>query len=129
GDQRCPVPSWTKAAPLLCKAALLEPLSSARNISDLCNFIGAKAKINLAQVLLKKGQILNYSAMSRSFFDEMRAPDGSVRPHYQAFSDWLSRTAPDKIVQKRDEAERAFHRLGITFAVYGDEGGTERLIP
>ena len=59
----------------------------------------------------------------------MSSPDGAVRPHYQGFSDWLKRTPADKIAQKRDEAERAFHRVGITFAVYGQEGGTERLIP
>ena len=35
----------------------------------------------------------------------------------------------DRIAQKRDEAERAFHRVGITFAVYGEDSGTERLIP
>jgi uncharacterized circularly permuted ATP-grasp superfamily protein len=58
------------------------------------------------------------------------SPDGAaVRPHYQEFSDWLSRTPADKIAQKRDEAERAFHRVGITFAVYGEDSGTERLIP
>src|SRR6516165_11099406 len=58
------------------------------------------------------------------------SPDGAaVRPHYQEFSDWLSPTPADKIAQKRDEAERAFHRVGITFAVYGEDGGTERLIP
>jgi uncharacterized circularly permuted ATP-grasp superfamily protein len=62
-------------------------------------------------------------------FDEMRGPDGVVRPHYRAFADWLDRTPPDRIAQKRGEAERAFHRVGITFAVYGEESGTERLIP
>jgi uncharacterized circularly permuted ATP-grasp superfamily protein len=67
--------------------------------------------------------------VSRAIYDEMASPDGAVRPHYQGFSDWLKRTARDKIAQKRGEAERAFHRVGITFAVYGDEGGTERLIP
>jgi len=67
--------------------------------------------------------------VSRSVYDEMSLPEGAVRPHYQGFSDWLKRTPGDKIAQKRDEAERAFHRVGITFAVYGDEGGTERLIP
>ena len=55
--------------------------------------------------------------------------DGSVRPHYQAFSDWVKRTGDHQIAQKRDEAERAFHRIGITFAVYGETSGTERLIP
>ena len=67
--------------------------------------------------------------MSRLLYDEMRDGDGSVRPHYRAFSDWLERTGQDQIAQKRDEAERAFHRIGITFAVYGQDSGTERLIP
>jgi uncharacterized circularly permuted ATP-grasp superfamily protein len=59
----------------------------------------------------------------------MRGPDGQVRPHYQAFADWLLRTPPGRIAQKREEAERLFHRVGITFAVYGEDAGTERLIP
>jgi len=67
--------------------------------------------------------------MPPATYDEMSSPEGGVRQHYQAFSDWLKRTPGDKIAQKREEAERAFHRVGITFAVYGDEGGTERLIP
>jgi uncharacterized circularly permuted ATP-grasp superfamily protein len=67
--------------------------------------------------------------MTRPVYDEMSSTDGGVRRHYQAFSEWLKRTPADKIAQKREEAERAFHRVGITFAVYGEEGGTERLIP
>jgi len=63
------------------------------------------------------------------FFDEMTAPDGAVRPHYVAFREWLA-VMPDEIMaQKRAEADSAFHRTGITFAVYGEESGTERLIP
>ena len=67
--------------------------------------------------------------MSRLIYDEMCDADGAVRAHYQAFSDWVKRTGDDQIAQKRDEAERAFHRIGITFAVYGETSGTERLIP
>src|SRR5947199_6154365 len=67
--------------------------------------------------------------MSSHSYDEMRTSDGAVRPHYRAFTDWLDRTSPDRIAQKRDEAERAFHRVGITFAVYGEGESTERLIP
>jgi uncharacterized circularly permuted ATP-grasp superfamily protein len=59
----------------------------------------------------------------------MRTPEGGLRPHYRAFSDWLTRTPAERIVQKRGEAERLFHRVGITFAVYGEESGTERTIP
>ena len=67
--------------------------------------------------------------MSLPIYDEMRAEDGGVRPHYRPFADWLERTPPDRIAQKREEAERLFHRVGITFAVYGEQSGTERLIP
>jgi uncharacterized circularly permuted ATP-grasp superfamily protein len=64
-----------------------------------------------------------------AFFDEMHTSDGQVRPHYQAFADWLQRTPEPRIAQKRREAELAFHRVGITFTVYGEKSGTERLIP
>ena len=62
-------------------------------------------------------------------YDEMQTPEGEVRAHYRPFADWLGRTTPDRIAQKREEAERAFHRVGITFAVYGEDSGNERLIP
>src|SRR5215831_195756 len=59
----------------------------------------------------------------------MSSTGGEIRAHYRGFFDWLERTPADKIAQKRGEAERAFHRIGITFAVYGEDSGTERLIP
>src|SRR5437764_9981352 len=69
------------------------------------------------------------SPVSSPPYDEMRTLEGRVRAHYRPFADWLERTSPDRIAQKRGEAERAFHRVGITFAVYGDGASTERLIP
>ena len=50
-------------------------------------------------------------------------------PHYRAFAEWLDRTPPEKIAQNRQAADLLFHRLGITFAVYGESAGRERLIP
>jgi len=65
-----------------------------------------------------------------AFFDEMYADDGStVREHYREFQAWLSEQTPDTIASKRAEADLIFRRVGITFAVYGDDAGTERLIP
>ena len=66
--------------------------------------------------------------MSASY-DEMRDAQGAVRPHYRAFEDWLQRTPPEQVAHKRREAEISFHRVGITFSVYGEDSGTERLIP
>jgi uncharacterized circularly permuted ATP-grasp superfamily protein len=62
-------------------------------------------------------------------FDEMHAADGAVRPHYGAYASWLAGVPAERIREKRAEADVLFRRAGITFAVYGDEGGTERLIP
>jgi uncharacterized circularly permuted ATP-grasp superfamily protein len=65
---------------------------------------------------------------SPNFYNEMSA-DGIVREHYREFADWLAQQTPDAIERKRMEADLTFRRVGITFAVYGDNAGTERLIP
>jgi uncharacterized circularly permuted ATP-grasp superfamily protein len=65
-------------------------------------------------------------------YDEMHAPDGSVRAPYRDFAAWLAQQSPDLMEGKRAEADLVFRRVGITFAVYGDKddgSGTERLIP
>jgi len=65
-----------------------------------------------------------------NFFNEMMAGDaGPVREHYREFDAWLQRQSPERIERKRAEADLTFRRVGITFAVYGDGAGTERLIP
>lgn len=67
--------------------------------------------------------------MSAIPFDEMHTLGGEVRHHYQDFSRWLEHQAPERLQNKRAEADLIFRRVGITFAVYGEESGTERLIP
>ena len=67
--------------------------------------------------------------MTTHFFNEMVDAAGNVRPHYRAYADWLAATPAERIARKRAEADIAFHRVGITFAVYGEEAGKERLIP
>lgn len=64
-----------------------------------------------------------------NFFDEMYSDASTVRPHYREFDQWLAQQSPQLIEQKRAEAELIFRRVGITFAVYGDNAGKERLIP
>ncbi|MBJ2347552.1 MULTISPECIES: circularly permuted type 2 ATP-grasp protein [Pseudomonas] len=67
--------------------------------------------------------------MPHAFFNEMYDAKGDCRPHYQAFSRWLADTPLELLEQRRREADLLFHRAGITFTLYGDEQGTERLIP
>jgi len=67
--------------------------------------------------------------MQAKILNEMYADDAAVRPHYLPYAEWLAATPPERISEKRAEADTLFRRAGITFAVYGDETGTERLIP
>jgi uncharacterized circularly permuted ATP-grasp superfamily protein len=67
--------------------------------------------------------------MSDAQFNEMYLPDGTVREHYAPLAEWIATMSPERVAEKRREADMLFHRVGITFAVYGDEQGAERLIP
>ena len=62
-------------------------------------------------------------------FDEMFTPSGEARAHYRGYDAWLAGQAPEAMANKRAEADLVFRRVGITFAVYGEAAGTERLIP
>lgn len=67
--------------------------------------------------------------LSRKFFDEMHDEAGRVRPAFAAFAGLLDGLSMESLVTKQKAAEEIFRRLGITFAVYGEGGSTERLIP
>ena len=62
-------------------------------------------------------------------YDEMLEASGRPRSHYAAYADWLSGFSAEQMAGKRAQADIIFRRTGITFSVYGDESGTERLIP
>ena len=62
-------------------------------------------------------------------YDEMLDAARAPRAHYAAYADWLASMTPEQMAGKRAEADLIFRRIGITFSVYGEEGGTERLIP
>lgn len=66
---------------------------------------------------------------SQPAFDEMHHPDGSVRPHYREAAELLFNLPQELLYRRQQEAEVLFRRQGITFAVYGEASGAERLIP
>ena len=63
------------------------------------------------------------------FFDEMFSAEGQVRPHYAALFERFQRLEQDEFDQRRSAVDAAFLRQGITFTVYSDEQGTERIFP
>ena len=66
--------------------------------------------------------------MSKAF-DEMNLSGGGCRPGYEVLKRWLEGTPPEILAHRRAEADLLFHRIGITFAVYGETEGEERIIP
>ena len=62
-------------------------------------------------------------------FDEMLLENGTVRSHYAGFERWKSAREAGFLESKKAEADHLFRQVGITFSVYGDDVGTERLIP
>src|SRR5579883_1262524 len=62
-------------------------------------------------------------------YDEMLVAHEAPRPHCRDYWSWLRAQSQEYLARKRSEADALFHRVGITFAVYGENSGTERLIP
>ena len=64
-----------------------------------------------------------------SCFDELAPAPRQARKHYQRFLDRFATFAPQDFEQKRRTVDLAFLRQGITFNVYGDSQGAERIFP
>ncbi len=67
-----------------------------------------------------------------NFYDEMFGLNGArdvPLSHYTNYERWAKTYSTHAMEAKRAQADAAFRQVGITFAVYGDEAGTERLIP
>jgi len=64
-----------------------------------------------------------------SFFDEMFAAPGQPRRHYERFAQLFAQLTPEEFEERRNDVDLAFLRQGVTFNVYGDSQGTERIFP
>lgn len=62
-------------------------------------------------------------------YDEMIGRDGSLSRAYALYGRWLNSQPPETLEQRNKQADILFRRMGITFAVYGEQTGVERLIP
>ena len=62
-------------------------------------------------------------------FDEMFVAPHTPRPHYRAVADRLGELSLDDFVARRRIADITFRNQGITFTVYGDNRGVEKIFP
>lgn len=73
--------------------------------------------------------IISSSYETGNFYDETVAPGGEIRPHYQRLTERLSSLPVSEFNQRRAAVDTAFLSRGVTFTVYGDNEGTERIFP
>jgi uncharacterized circularly permuted ATP-grasp superfamily protein len=71
--------------------------------------------------------LMSYEA--NGVFDEMMAPTGQPRPHYSGVAGRLKGLHPADFVRRRRIADVSFRNQGITFTVYGDQRGVEKIMP
>ena len=62
------------------------------------------------------------------FYDEMVDPKGSIRPHYKELTDRLKKMGWKKLNYSQHSADRVQMSLGMTFNVYSDNQGIERIL-
>jgi len=63
------------------------------------------------------------------YFDEMSPQTGSFRKPYETFAQRFQQITRDDFDDSRRAVDTAFLRQGITFNVYGDSAGTEKIFP
>jgi len=63
------------------------------------------------------------------FHDEMFNEDGTPRPCARLLYERINSVCDEDLRRYQQAAELALFRMGITFNVYGDEAGTEKIFP
>ena len=63
------------------------------------------------------------------FFDEMFAPSGKARAAARTLVRNIESLPDGELVKRQQAAERALLQMGITFNVYGEQAGTEKIFP
>lgn len=63
------------------------------------------------------------------FFDEMFRPDGTVREEYAHLYEKLLQLPREDFLARQHAAERTLMSMGITFNVYSENQGVERIMP
>lgn len=66
---------------------------------------------------------------TQGFYDELIAPDGKPHPDAAPLVEQINALPAKDLLRRQKAAERVLHQQGITFSVYGDKKGTEKIFP
>jgi uncharacterized circularly permuted ATP-grasp superfamily protein len=82
----------------------------------------------MRQLPYDPGLFAGYGLMPGSF-DELMGADAQPHPDFQRLLQSLGTRTPDEFARIQALAERALLNQGVTFSVYADQRGTERIFP
>ncbi len=66
---------------------------------------------------------------TEDYFDEMFKSGGEARAHARLLLETVESLSDGQLLRYKHAAERLLLQMGITFNVYGDSAGTERIFP
>ena len=66
---------------------------------------------------------------TKGFYDEVFDADSTVRPGARLLMETLAALPEKDVMQRQNAAEAMLLQMGATFAVYGNEQGTEKILP
>ena len=78
--------------------------------------------------MIKTGILDGHYDVGR-FYDEMFDADGLPRPHYRMLVNHFRTMSAEDLEERRRAADASFLYQGITFTVYGQDEGIERIFP
>ncbi len=76
----------------------------------------------------RNGLFKSYQPLAGAY-DEMVQADGSPRPHTRRIHTLLDGMAPPEFARYQSLAELSLFNQGVTFSVYSDQQGTEKIFP
>lgn len=77
----------------------------------------------------QRGAVRFSSYQTGGFYDEMFAADDLPRPQARLLLDTIQSLSEGQLLRSKVAAERLLLQMGITFNVYADSAGTERIFP
>ena len=98
---------------------------------DLCH--GSRVRLHGRLVLLvpdptDRGLLGEYAPLP-STYDELVDARGQLRPHVKKLAGFLERTTGNDLARNQALAELSLYNQGVTFPVYSDQQGTEKIFP
>ncbi|AFY76605.1 hypothetical protein Ple7327_1204 [Pleurocapsa sp. PCC 7327] len=64
-----------------------------------------------------------------SFYDELFLDDGKPRPHAASLINWMQNLSVAELQQHQETAQISLFNMGVTFNVYSDDRGVEKIFP